>query len=329
MAATTAKNIQHRILLALLHAFGPGMTVADIRDSIAHRHGCKRSAASTIRRHLAEMSWHESVKLTRDAAPQEWSLGVRSLAGRIRTRDVWLSPKDTRALRRLDPENLHGTKELVAQTLSVPEPDIERGVPLEFGLGRAAPSDGRPVWGARAIANRGGGLDIVWDRKAVYNGDSTEQERNALVASLQATWDVWTQDAKDLWNEGHLRGDKAGQVELSTGDRNLCVLADTNGSYGYVYLCAYRLDRKLPAEFKWSGAAEPPALGEIVQPRLPEFGPGPVLGYADDHGYLAIRYLPSSAPDWYVRQENGLKPACVYGGDLNPTATAEVCDACA
>jgi hypothetical protein len=198
---------------------------------------------------------------------------------------------------------------------------------MEYGLGYAAPKDGRPVWGARAIQTRDGGLDLVWDRTSIHHGDSTKGERDALVASLQATCEVWAQDARDMRNrEGKLRG--AGTVELSTGDRHLTVLADTNGSYGYVYLCAYRTDREMP-EAKWTGDSPPPAIGDTVQPYPSGFGPGPVLGYHDDHGYLVVHYLPSSAPDWYVTENGGLRPACLFGTDLAAPTTTEACRDCA
>ncbi len=92
------------------------------------------------------------------------------------------------------------------------------------------------TWGARAISTGGGGIDILHDRQS-WQGDI--EDRKALSAKLNAgplgdAINQW----RELMSQGEVSDAEPELVTIYFAD-GLVIEANTNGSYGYVYLRAY------------------------------------------------------------------------------------------
>ncbi len=105
-----------------------------------------------------------------------------------------------------------------------------------WGLGREAPENATAVWGARAIFNRGGLIDIVPDRQGIDRGAPPERKR--LIAALRAADKAIRAKARALSQTGDLEPDTRNRVVLYE-DAGLIVIANTNASYGYLYMGAW------------------------------------------------------------------------------------------
>jgi hypothetical protein len=93
------------------------------------------------------------------------------------------------------------------------------------------------AWGCRAIVNSGGMVDVLPDRQGCF-GD--EQAVTELIEQLNTggLGDRWRAEASRLLVDGTLRGDTGREVELLDED-GVRVVANTNGSAGYLYVIAY------------------------------------------------------------------------------------------
>lgn len=111
---------------------------------------------------------------------------------------------------------------------------------LTYGYNEGLVPGTRAAWGARAIVTQDGTVDLVWNRQSELSDDP---DRNLALH----TWlDGGTSPlhhalrlAEKLLNEGVL------QIRIAEGhvlysDREGAILANTNGSGGYLYLVAYR-----------------------------------------------------------------------------------------
>lgn len=71
------------------------------------------------------------------------------------------------------------------------------------------------------------------------------------------------------------------------------------------------------AAAKWSGAFEPPAIGDTVVVKVNGIGPAKVRAYFVQHGWLGVHVDPVSPPEWYIKQ-NGLGAPChVFGAEIS------------
>jgi hypothetical protein len=88
----------------------------------------------------------------------------------------------------------------------------------------------------------------------------------------------------------------------------------------------------------WSGAVEPPAVGDRVLVTVNGLGPGAVTGYFIEHGWLGVYVRLDSPPDWWVKQNERLdreekwrvrhgdmkRGACmVFGAEIKEEGDAE------
>lgn len=125
-----------------------------------------------------------------------------------------------------------------------------------WGLVSLAPATARAAWGARAIATPGRpremvrgtrrvlhaavrpSFDLLWNRQGFTGSEASEIERlkTALNGSggLARARVAYAAAVK----RGDLRPDADGTVELVSAG-GLKIVADTNASYGYVYLGAW------------------------------------------------------------------------------------------
>lgn len=107
---------------------------------------------------------------------------------------------------------------------------------LAWGYNPGLPTDVGTAWGCRAIADRDGTVDLVHDRTDEF-GPNTKQLRAALIEHLPNAID----EARRLLLAGVMRPNTAAEFTLHE-DSALVVKANTLGSYGYLYLCAYLVE---------------------------------------------------------------------------------------
>jgi hypothetical protein len=71
--------------------------------------------------------------------------------------------------------------------------------------------------------------------------------------------------------------------------------------------------------FKWSGPdLDPPAIGAKVKTYVNDVGPGTVIKYFVQHGWLGVLVQLDAPPAWYTKQNKGNPPAHLFGIDLEP-----------
>ncbi len=54
--------------------------------------------------------------------------------------------------------------------------------------------------------------------------------------------------------------------------------------------------------FKWGGKSPPPAIGDKVTIAVNGIGPGVVLSYFVQEGFLGVYARPEKPPEWYIKQ---------------------------
>ena len=108
---------------------------------------------------------------------------------------------------------------------------------LEFGLKFSIPEDAPAGWGARTIQH-GEVLDYVPDRQDAFAKDEASGKVFMEVINRTGMRDAINASYRKLYLEGKLRGSQEG-VEVLFEDEAIKVVADTRGSYGYVYLAAW------------------------------------------------------------------------------------------
>ena len=106
---------------------------------------------------------------------------------------------------------------------------------LGFGYNDGIPEGVHTAWGCRAIVTQAGYVDVVWDRTSCVG---PEAERHALVEHLATVDRQWRDDASRLLAERKIDTRKADEVVLFE-DSRVIVKGNTNGSAGYLYVCAY------------------------------------------------------------------------------------------
>lgn len=106
---------------------------------------------------------------------------------------------------------------------------------VPFGYNDGIPEGVKAAWGARWII-RNGAVDMVYDRQGAV-GD--QEERAALVAKLNGgILERAFRRADNMLTSGELRPTERQEVVLAHED-GVKVLANPNGSHGYLYVCAF------------------------------------------------------------------------------------------
>ena len=105
---------------------------------------------------------------------------------------------------------------------------------LEWGLAEAVPEDAVAAWGARAIVNQDGYVDLVPDR-------IDRKGTLAIFDRLNAEYPlVELRDAlRDLLASGLMNTRVHSEPWVLYQSDTLTVVADTRGSAGYCYLAAW------------------------------------------------------------------------------------------
>lgn len=187
---------------------------------------------------------------------------------------------------------------------------------LSFGLIREIPNDAPAGFGARCIQS-GSCLDFVWNRSDVFA--ITDGHFKALKAIMNAGVSHELNSAyTKAYNAGELERDTDNTVTLYD-DKALTIKANTNGSYGYVYLCAYLKPSDDIAGLIWSHEKLIPSIGESVTVRCNNIGDSMVLRHQSVHGYAHLLVLPFNPPEWYRKQNklgNSWKVCSVSGGEI-------------
>lgn len=123
---------------------------------------------------------------------------------------------------------------LVATRLLLRQHTNGRG--LGWGYNPGLPIDPfLAAWGCRAIVKQSGYLDIPPDRKSSL-GEKTALKQ--LFAKLDGgLMDKWKTRARELLSDYEMRTSESGEFTLLSED-GVVVKANTQGSYGYLYVCA-------------------------------------------------------------------------------------------
>lgn len=129
---------------------------------------------------------------------------------------------------------------------------------LTWGL--QPPSGTTVAWGARAISEPDGELDLLWDRQSAVGSKADKQRlQGALDRLLPCARTEW----RRLWARGKVRSDEPRRVVL-VNDGEWTIEADTCASFGYVYLVAFRH----PAERAWGKLCARLPSGEQLRAKL-------------------------------------------------------------
>lgn len=108
----------------------------------------------------------------------------------------------------------------------------------EFGLWAMCPKDAKVAWGARAIL-KDGNIDLVWDRQSWRGSGTPEHER--FLPVLQEALKEARRECLRLWDAHVIRQDQDNLVRLFHGP-GCAIVANTNASYGYLYMIAYPVE---------------------------------------------------------------------------------------
>jgi hypothetical protein len=213
---------------------------------------------------------------------------------------------------------------------------------LEWGLIYAIPEDAPAGYGARAIQHYDK-LDFLPDRMGAFAKDDATQKVWAAVIGRPEVDETIRANYAKLYNEGKLQHDKGG-VEVLFEDEAVKVVADTRGSYGYVYLAGWlkpsvdiserigrdheRFEDYTPEGEKllrWTPENPPPAIGEVVGNNC-DLGDVMVVRYANYCGWLHLVVLPLDPPKWFREKaplgKRGWETTNIVGGELRERKAA-------
>lgn len=71
-----------------------------------------------------------------------------------------------------------------------------------------------------------------------------------------------------------------------------------------------------PTKARWGGKIPPPPIGAKIKIAVNGIGPGTVLGYFEQEGFLGVHVQPDAAPAWYLKQNGGNVPCHVFGAEI-------------
>ena len=188
---------------------------------------------------------------------------------------------------------------------------------LEFGLRTEIPNDAPAGYGVRCIQedNR---LGFVWNRQDMFAIDEGHAEALKTVLNKTGITELIADNYRNAYHRDELRGNKRNTVILFEDDV-LVVKADTLGSHGYVYLCAYLKPSDNPSEATWSGKGPVPEVGETIFHNCNNIGKSIVLRHHNIHGFVHLWCWPINPPAWYKKQNkqgtNGWRVCTCVGSE--------------
>lgn len=115
---------------------------------------------------------------------------------------------------------------------------------LLFGYNQGLPEYVDAAWGCRAIVTQDGDVDVVWDRTSTY-GSEDDYKRLAHQLDAQGRGERWRARASALLASRKIETRVDGEHVL-VDDGTVIIKANTNGSGGYLYVCAYMAYQRVP-----------------------------------------------------------------------------------
>lgn len=106
----------------------------------------------------------------------------------------------------------------------------------KWGLWSELPKGASPAWGARAIL-KDGKMDLLWDRQTM-TGNTVDRQEFSREMNKRILLSVH-EKVEELHKSGVLRGNED-KLHILFDDETTKVVANTNASYGYLYLLAWR-----------------------------------------------------------------------------------------
>jgi len=176
---------------------------------------------------------------------------------------------------------------------------------MEFGLKHQIPNDAVCGWGARAIQN-GFEIDLLWDRQDCFAiGKDAEKLLKAVINERFNS--ILRETYRKKYAEGLLNGHED-KLETLYEDGGLVIVANTNGSCGYVYLAAWVKPSRTEG-LSDTLVAKLPVVGSTVDVKCNNIGRSVVVNHEVKCGFPMVGVLPLDPPDWYRKQNKVAKGA--------------------
>lgn len=105
---------------------------------------------------------------------------------------------------------------------------------LTFGYKRGVPPHVGTAWGCRALVEQSGMVDVLWDRVDLAGPDQVQlaEHLNHHVGA------AWRERASELLRAQVMRTNRDQEFVLYE-DPVVVIKGNTQGSHGYLYVCAY------------------------------------------------------------------------------------------
>lgn len=128
--------------------------------------------------------------------------------------------------------------------------------------GLPAPDEAPAAWGARTIG-RGASLDVVIDRTS-WHGTTPAKAVLKAVLNDEGAFKIAIDEWARLQKDGEVRHDQAKLVVLYDGPK-VRIEANTNASFGYVYLVAYVKPGVVVPRYEPYGYADAKDVAEVAR----------------------------------------------------------------
>jgi hypothetical protein len=130
---------------------------------------------------------------------------------------------------------------------------------LPFGYNQGLPEYVEAAWGCRAIVTQDGDVDVVHDRTSTYGSDDAFRRLAAHLDTMGRD-ERWKARASALLTSREMDTRVAGEHVL-VDDGTVIIKGNTNGSGGYLYVCAYTAYQRIPE----------PEIPEALRPFLAHY----------------------------------------------------------
>lgn len=164
----------------------------------------------------------------------------------------------------------------------------------DWGLG-LQPDNAPAYWGARAILNtrQTNPIDLLPDRQG---GGGPLFPVLASLLNDAGGIKVAQARVKALCNNYLMESTEAQEFTLIDNDM-MKMVADTRGSYGYLYISAWLKPETFDlSNAKWGGSGEPPEAGDTVETSVWK-EPVKVLTSINLHGHRFVAFLTGREPE--------------------------------
>jgi hypothetical protein len=208
-------------------------------------------------------------------------------------------------------------------------------------FGKAITDKSVLYWGARAIYKGYSNkylIELLWDRQSNQGFENTsKQDQDAFMEWINNRAVVWLRSEV---KRRSLATDKAEEIVFREWKYEL--RANTNGSYGYLYIgvIQHEIEELEPIKgsktervfqigdikYVWGSDDDPPLVGTKGNVVVNSLGKGKVVGYFTEkykeNQLLSLQVCLENPPDWWVNQTtNDAIQKAIAGGSLKVKGT--------